>query len=410
MSINRNYLVPIGIYLVAFSIVLYYNLSRSLVNDGIWEYLIYSCNLEHGWLNRPLLVNYCIIPTLLPVYVHSVTGVNSYLLFRIWPALFYPLMPVFTYLIARRYFSLKWSLVAVTVLLLNSYFIYFPDVGRVGISLGFMAGMIWAFLGKRIWYLLLFTVLTAFSHYGASVLALALIGGATLLTLLIKKQLIRSGVVVTLVLLLIIGVWFMFMPTKFGGTQVVEAVVTYSEAGKFNKGTSPAVEGVVPSDTKDWVELESREATVQTALGLNFGDLTVPNKVELLSNWAIVGLLTLGLLLMLKNRLLDFNVRSLAFVAYGLVVASVVVPWVSVNYGVTRVLFSSSIVLTLGIPISLQWLGSRLKNLTPFLTALVLLSYGLSTSGIIYRIFGEAKYFYVAAHPQWMSEYLKLLK
>jgi len=114
--------------------------------------------------------------------------------------------------------------------------------------------------------------------------------------------------------------------------------------------------------------------------------------------------------LMLKNRLLDFNVRSLAFVAYGLVVASVVVPWVSVNYGVTRVLFSSSIVLALGIPISLQWLNTRLKNLTPFLTSLVLVSYGLSTPGIIYRIFGEAKYFYVAVHPQWMSEYLKLLK
>ena len=47
-------------YLTVFSIVCYYNLTNTLVNDGVKEYQEYLLNLSNGWEFRYTLINSCL--------------------------------------------------------------------------------------------------------------------------------------------------------------------------------------------------------------------------------------------------------------------------------------------------------------------------------------------------------------
>ena len=87
---RSNVLIPMGIYLLGLAIVLPYNLSHPLVNDGVWEYLAYLSNIEVGWVYRSTLVNSCLIPVWVPAIIQKVTGGDPLLIFRIFPA---PILP-----------------------------------------------------------------------------------------------------------------------------------------------------------------------------------------------------------------------------------------------------------------------------------------------------------------------------
>ena len=94
------------IYVGVLAFMLWYNLSHEPVNDGVLEYQVYQMNIDEGWHYREgSILNSCLITTWVPSQLHNATGWDAYTLFRVLPCFFYPLMPAFTFLIARRYLN-----------------------------------------------------------------------------------------------------------------------------------------------------------------------------------------------------------------------------------------------------------------------------------------------------------------
>ncbi len=187
IRVSKDTIVFAVIYLTTFAIILQYNLSHSLVNDNVYEYRDYLANIAVGWEYRNSLLNSCLIPIWIPSLIQRWTGWDALLVFRMFPPFFYALMPPFVYLIARRYLDLKYAIISALIVICSSYILFFPDVGRIGMALAFMSGMVWALLGRKLIWAIVFAVLVVFSHYGATIIAIGIVGAVLGVTLLWKR-------------------------------------------------------------------------------------------------------------------------------------------------------------------------------------------------------------------------------
>lgn len=186
----RDILIAAGLYLVVLSWMLYYNLSHQITGDGIHEFMTYVFNIANGWHYREgNIVNSCLMTTWVPAMLQKITGWDAVTLFRVFPPVFYALMPMFTYLIARRYLKPGESVIAALVVCFTSSIAYFTDIGRVGVALGFLSGMVWALLNKRLWWGIVFASLVVFSHYGTSLIAVFIAGVICVVNYIINRRL-----------------------------------------------------------------------------------------------------------------------------------------------------------------------------------------------------------------------------
>lgn len=388
MRISKNTLVFVVIYLSTFAIILQYNLSHPLVNDNVFEYRDYLANIAVGWQYRNSSLNSCLIPVWFPSLIQRWTGWNPLLVFRLFPPFFYALMPAFVYLIAKRYLALKYAVISALVVVCSSYVLYFPDVGRIGIALGFMSGMVWALLERKLIWASVFAILVVFSHYGAAVIAIGITGsvlGCTLLLKWIKPKLhygsIKPYLTTFCVLVILTWVWH-FGIAKYSGDTMFTTMLQPWKA--------KAIMG------QDWGEMNifdmgSRDAVAQKAFGVTLPNEPIPGKIEIASNWLVVVFLSLGLLIMLRNKTVDIPFKIMALALYGLIMATVIIPQFSNYYGTIRVFFTALTLLAICFPFGIRWVAGRI-HMSPFLlSAVVLILYAVSTSGAIYLPFGLVK-------------------
>ena len=317
--------------------MLWYGLNHVPVNDGAYEYRAYLDNINEGWKFRYTLVNSSLITTYLPALLHNWFGIDKMFIFRFIPALFYPLMPAFAYLIAKRYLKLSHAIVASFVVICSSYFIFFPDMGRVGVSIGFLAGMIWALLEKRLWWAIVFGGLVVFSHYATSLISFGIVGLVLIVHLILKRKLLKQYLVMSCVLLILIGLWHFGIAGYSGGvmyTKLFQAEqLDYPKDYENDKIISALIDPT------------TREQQVQDALLINSDKMSTPKIIEIASNYIVVIMITLGIILMFKKKEIDLPYKIMATGLYGLIVFSVAIPWVSVYYGAIRVFFTSTILL-----------------------------------------------------------------
>ncbi|KKK52498.1 hypothetical protein LCGC14_3104310, partial [marine sediment metagenome] len=229
MKISKGF---VFIYLITFAGMLWYNLSHVLVNDGVYEYRTYLLNIENGWEFRQTLINSCLVTTWMSTLIQKATGWDSMLLFRVFPVIFYALMPAFTYLIAKRYLSIRYALVAVLIVLFNSHILYFPDMGRVGVAMGVMSGMIWALLEKRLIWAIVFALLLVFSHYGTSMIAMGLVGIAFLIPLVIRRKIFKHYLIIFCVLVVTVGLWH-FGVAGYSGMVMSQTLLQTEQTGQI---------------------------------------------------------------------------------------------------------------------------------------------------------------------------------
>ncbi len=387
------------IYLATLAGMLYYNLAHPPVNDGVKEYETFLLNLDHGWEYRRTLVNSSLITTWLPAMIARITSLDAMTLFRITPPIFYALMPAFTYLTARRYLADRYAVIAALVVIANSHILFFPDIGRVGVGIAFFAGMIWALLEKRIWWAIVFGLLVVFSHYGAALIAMGLTFAVWAGYLLWKKKTLAQYLVVFLVLAISIGVWHFWISSYSGwimatyGTQVEVPAMTGDVIGP------QAIVGgaATPAWSADtFLDINTREYAVLRALGLV--GMTIPETIEVMANWLVVGAITLGLWLLVRGRQAETEFKIMGTSLWLLIILTVAVPWLSQFYGGMRVYFTTLPVLAIGLPVAVKWIAEKVRigeaRLHPIvLCGLVLAVLAISTSGLIYRPFGEVKTF-----------------
>jgi len=369
---------------VAFAIVLWYGLNHPLVNDGVKEYQSYLANINEGWRYRLTLVNSCLITTWIPALIYKAIGHGQLFIFRLIPALFYPLMPAFTYLIAKRYVKTSYAVVAALVILFSSFFIYFPDIGRVGVALGFMAGMLWALLERNLLWAIVFVILIVFSHYGTAMISLATLVLTLGIYLLWKRRILKQYAIVLIVLAVLILGWHFGIAGYSGETM--GSIFSHR----------PIVDDPSLYNSTDFFDPRSRDPAVQEAIGLNLSELPIPAKIELVANWLVVGMITVGLYCVLKRKNIEAQFKLMALSLFALILLTIAVPWLSTYYLSMRVFFTASILLAVCFPIGAEHIAGKLHLPVSGVIGLVLILYALSTSGLIYRPFGLIKTFIVS--------------
>jgi len=378
-------IIAILCYITVASIVLYYNMTHPLVNDGVQEYQEYLLNIQNGWQYRISLTNSCLVTTWIPALLSRGLGLDEYILFRVFPVFFYPLMATFVYLIARRYLEVKYAVVAVAVVIVNSHILYFPDIGRVGVAIAFMAGMLWALLERRLIWTIVFGALVVFSHYGTALIATGIVGFAFFGLLLWKRIFEKYCFVVFSLLVLLVVVW-LFIVAGFSG-EIMSKTLFQTKGGVW--------EDTGQVENPDFLDATIREPAVQDALGIDLASMPTPKKLEIVANWIVVLLVSLGLLLFVRNKAVDSPAKLVAIGLYGLILFTIALPWLSVFYGGMRVYFTSLSILATCFPLGACWLAKKVR-VSPFALIIpVLLFYALGTSGLIYLPFGLVKYFTV---------------
>jgi len=138
-----------------------------------------------------------------------------------------------------------------------------------------------------------------------------------------------------------------------------------------------------------WLDPKSREAAVQSALGI--GVDSIPQAIEVMANWAVVGLTTLGVWVLLREKDVESIVKIMALSLWSLVVFTVIVPWLSVFYGGMRVFFTALPILAICLPLGVQKVAGWVCVKPMVLCGVVLVLFALSTSGIVYKPFGMEK-------------------
>ncbi len=386
--LNRNTLIFIIIYLLTLTFMLHYNLTHPIINDGVYEYRSYLLDIKEGWLYRHSSINSSLVSIWFPAMLQRITGIDPLVVYRIFPPFFYALAPAFTYLISRRYFSIRDSAVATLVVAFSSYILFFPDVGRVGVALGVLAGMIWALLDKRLLTAMTFALLVVFAHYATPVIAIGLVLTVLVGRLLWDRHNIRVAVAVLCVLVLFTSTWH-FGISHYSGDSMLWTVLYPGEARGVLEDYIPGVRVDVPEGS--FFELESRDYVTQEAFGRHFLTNSTPLKIEIVINWIIVSFITLGLFLILRNKNTDKVFKIMLVALYGLTALSVIVPSISVFYGTQRVYFTSSLVLATCFPVGVNWLAGKMRAPSACLIAPILIIYGASTSGLVYSVFGLVK-------------------
>jgi len=205
-----------------------------------------------------------------------------------------------------------------------------------------------------------------------------------------QKKWLKQYAMILGYMLLAIGVWH-FWIAGYSGWVMTE----YATQQNIPSMTGDII-GPQYGLTEGWTNLDAREPAVQAAFGSG-EEHTIPGVIETLANWLVVLLITLGAWLIVRNRKLEPMMRIMVAVLWLLVVVTVLVPWMSTNYGGMRVLFTGLCVLVAGIPVAARWLvefgkkvyGCRLSPVAVYAPVLVL--FAISTSGLIYDLFGDAK-------------------
>lgn len=141
-----------------------------------------------------------------------------------------------------------------------------------------------------------------------------------------------------------------------------------------------------------WLKLEGREPVVQKAFGMNLReDAPVPEIIEIAFNWIVVGMITLGLVVLILRKRLELQFGVLAVALYALVVFTVLIPWLSMYYGGQRVFFTSLIVLAPCFVLGVGETARKLKVNQVAFSIIVLVTYVFATSGLLYSLWGISK-------------------
>lgn len=387
--VNRNAVIFGAIYLLTLAFMLNYNLTHQVINDGVYEYRGYLLNINENWQYRHSSINSVLVSIWFPAMLQKWTGIDPLFLYRIFPPFFYALVPGFVFLISRKYLNIRNSVTAVLVVSFSSYISFFPDVGRNAVVLGLLSGLIWALLSKKLLTAMTFSVLIVFAHYATPIIAIGLVLVVLAGRLSWDRHLIRVTVASLCVLVLFTGVWHFGIARYSGQSMLNTLLLRPNEARGILENSIPGTTVYVPEG--DFFELESRDYVTQEAFGLHFANNPTPLKIEIIINWIVVGLITLGLFFVLRSKKIDKTFKVMLVTMYGLTAAAVILPPVSVFYGTQRVYFTALLVLATCFPVGMEWLSRKVHLPAIWLSLTVLLIYGATTSGLTYTVFGLTK-------------------
>jgi len=365
-------LIPVLLYAAAF-VITYAQSGKSVIDgyngDRSGEYLAYLRMIdENRWVDD-YLVNACLLSTYIPSLVYRLVKRGRWVIFKASAPVFFSLMPVFTYLIARQYFNVPASLIAAAFVLSNFYFLGDADTGRNGIACGVLSCSIWAFTGGHYLIFGISAVLVIASHYATTFIYLFVL----CMTLMLSPARDIQPYIVTgiygVLTLLWYGVFTRLRMLYFG---VVDATLK----GKPSQGT-----------TKEYGEYFSAQKQILRAVTTVKKHVITKSRVLLVTTVLILVMILAGYILFYRY----LSPATAAMITSFLLVTAVSIlsPAIGTAVGIYRVYFT-------GMPvIALLFAGCilRLSNWTGFtaygVAAAVIIIYGLCNSGGMAYLLGE---------------------
>ncbi|MBA7648568.1 hypothetical protein ES703_56356 [subsurface metagenome] len=414
----RSVIIPVLIYLSSLAITLRVPWDKSeFFSDRLAEYDYYLRAIESG-INFSFNFNISLvassIPTVwLPAQIHLITGCDPIVIFNAIPSLTFALMPVFVYLISRKYLTEGYALLTSLVIMGSYYFTFCHYYGRVNIAWGFLSGFTWAIITGRWKLSVLFAALLSVSHYGTAFLTIFALGSvliALVVSYLIKrngnskKEMAVSAIALS-VLVLTSCMWYFVVAERTGNT--VRSVIEKSANAALSPDSQVYVPTIKGDETEDevntiteeyledsnltnFLKWESRDAVVQSIAGRTWSSMNIPQRMEFVSSWAVVILISAGLVVVIRKRLFTLTHTYLAVVMFIFTLITMAVPFISFAYGVVRV--GSTGLIAMAPCFAIPAFAAKSKKIVLPITILTVLVYGLCTSGIMYSLSGIIKW------------------
>ena len=374
---------------------------RSIECDWEREYHVYEDMLKGNWreLQNHEMLSSAITVALFPYLIHRLTRLNAEMVFKIFPSFISALVPVFIYLIARQFLNVGYSTMASFYVLCTFFFLYSGILGRLGIALGFMSGVLYFLLTGNTLVASLLVVLVVASHYGTSHYLLYILTASWIIMMIITPGLTPNDIsifTVLAVLALSIFVWHRVIFKHTGDVMLGNL----REALFF---TSPTLDAPIYIASPDGsliirpygfnegkgkahalFELEHRDPIVQVAFGRTWQYLNILQKVELVLSWLTVVLMIAGLILSILWMGITFYI-ILALVSFSAIVISVAIPHVSIYYGVARTYLTALILLAPCFVVGIEALANIMEVNGYVLGFIIVVMYGLCVSKVLRR-------------------------
>lgn len=379
--------------------------NRAIEGDREREFHVVETMLAGEWKRLGLhdALGTCLFITYLPYLIHRMSGWDIEKVFRIFPIFFQSLMPAFVYLISRQFLDVGYSFMAAAYLLSTFFFVKEPNTGRGGTAWGFTAGGIYFLLSGHPMPASVFMVLMVFTHYATTLNMVFVLGTAAGLLAIMNEY---DGLIDILIVLGATGLtmfllyWVMFPHV---GHKLVSQVV-HSVSLRSPTLAAPTYKAVADGRIEHWAkaapdappekgkvhaifEVEHRDPLLQMALGRTWRYFGLAQKIEFVLGWMTVILMTVGLalsFLWLRHISPMFVALSVAF--FCALASSVIIPHVSVYYGIARTHTVSLVMLAPCFSIGIMALFG-LIGVNPYVFGLaIILLYALCVSKIFRRV------------------------
>ena len=404
MTFYWDWLVSILIYLVALAITLQYALRHDFEKewtDRHYEYEVYRGLIAEGWkyvVKRGVeVVPSCLTILFSPYLIYLLIRCNPLTLFKVFPCFCYSLMPTFTYLIARQFLDIPYSIIASALLLSSFFFLYYPDTGRVGAAQGFLSVMLYAIFTGHPVIASIFAVLVVLSHYGTAYLIMFAMIGAWVFLFLKDSHSVDFHCFSVALSVIISGnlIWHnLIMTSGKVCNKFIKQSFTFEELASGEPSSIlPGLPDCAPRSTSklsNFFKLEYRDRAIQVAFGKTLQCMNIPQKIELVLSWAIVLSLSAGFVFIIYRLGLSAYTAMVCGMFLTIIVA-VIIPHISAWYGFIRIYFTALIVLAPCFAIGIDKLAGVAHLNGYVLGASLVILYALCVSGIMHRIFGIDK-------------------
>jgi len=431
ITINRRRVsekvYPFAIFSIGISLLLMYSLrSNHIIGSDVQvEYYTFLATVENlSWSQRGFdLLDGCLSTSLLPAIYKGFINVGPEYLYKTLYSILFSVAPLAVYLIARRYVGGFYAFLAAFFFMAQQMFLWTPGYARTNIAILFFAlAVMTMFIGdisrfNRSLLFIIFTASVIVSHYGVTyatffILILTWIGIRILPGFLsrIRKSFPRppparddawksshdwagKGVTITMIALFFTILFFWYSEV-IGSTFSYGVRFVYDMFAQWQWFLSGDVGG----------------QPVQAALGRSMPEAVLPQRIEFVFSWLSVVLVSLGLLTVVRRHramvadpasgsdkdaflVRRFGLPYLAFsiACFAMLVATVVMPYVSENYGPSKNYFQMMVPLSVFFVIGGMEAARYIKTRPYWVLIAVMIPFFLSTTGVSYQVLGAPK-------------------
>ena len=171
-------------------------------------------------------------------------------------------------------------------------------------------------------------------------------------------------------------------PNQYAGTMIKNALTMRTNRHVGLDGKHEVLDEYV-SGTTAFFDIRTRAVGVQQMFGIGWGEYTVKAKASVAAYWIMALATVAGIIKCTRSSDIDREYKVLLMCFVGVVGIAVIFPFVSVYYGVTRVVTNSLIVTAPAAVIGLRWFAKKAHMSPVVVIGGTLVYYGSCVSGLV---------------------------